>query len=88
MIDRLMERKNDRDKVTTLPAIQAQIKALTRWGTDPVTLDLHEIRQPVLYIFYNFGLILKAKKSGKKRTNNMQSMRPRHFRHTFDTFYL
>jgi pimeloyl-ACP methyl ester carboxylesterase len=49
-LGRLMERKNDRDKATSLPAIQAQIKALTRWGTDPVTLDLHEIRQPVLIV--------------------------------------
>jgi pimeloyl-ACP methyl ester carboxylesterase len=49
-LGRLMERMNDRDKATALPAIQAQIKALTRWGTDPVTLDLHKIRQPVLIV--------------------------------------
>jgi pimeloyl-ACP methyl ester carboxylesterase len=49
-LGRLTQRKNDRDKETALPAIQAQIKALTRWGTDPVTLHLNEIRQPVLIV--------------------------------------
>src|SRR5258705_2435546 len=47
---RLMERKNDLDKETALPSIQAQIKALTRWGTDPVMLNLGEMRQPVLIV--------------------------------------
>ncbi len=47
---RLMERKRDRDKETSIPAIQEQVKALTRWGTDPVTVKLSEIRQPVLII--------------------------------------
>jgi len=49
-LNRLMERKNDRDKETALPSIQAQIKALTRWGTDPITLNLVEVRQPVLIV--------------------------------------
>lgn len=49
-LGRLAERKNDRDKETALSTIQAQIKALTRWGTDPVTLNLGEIRQPVLIV--------------------------------------
>ena len=49
-LGRLMERKNDRDKDTGMPAIQAQIKALTRWGTDPVTLNLGDVRQPVLIV--------------------------------------
>ncbi len=49
-LGRLMERKNDRDKETDMAAIQAQIKALTRWGTDPVTLNLGEVRQPVLIV--------------------------------------
>ncbi len=44
---RLMERKNDRDKETGMPSVQAQVKALTRWGTDPVTIRLSEIHQPV-----------------------------------------
>ena len=47
---RLKARKNDRDKATSMPAIQAQIKALTRWGTDPVTLNLSSISHPVLII--------------------------------------
>ena len=49
-LGRLMERKNDRDNQTSLPAMQAQTKALTRWGTDPVTLNLAEMRQPVLIV--------------------------------------
>jgi pimeloyl-ACP methyl ester carboxylesterase len=49
-LGRLQERKNDRDTETSMPAVQAQIKALTRWGTDPVTLKLDEIRQPVLIV--------------------------------------
>ena len=47
---RLQERKNDRDKETGMPAIQAQVKALTRWGTDPVTIKLSDIRQPVMIV--------------------------------------
>jgi pimeloyl-ACP methyl ester carboxylesterase len=49
-LQRLMERRQDRDKETSMPAIQAQIKALTRWGTDPVTINLDKIRQPVLIV--------------------------------------
>jgi len=49
-LHRLYERTQDRDKETSMPAVQAQIKALTRWGTDPVTINLTEIRQPVLII--------------------------------------
>jgi pimeloyl-ACP methyl ester carboxylesterase len=49
-LQRLMERKQDRDKETSMSAIQAQIKALTRWGTDPVTINLNQIRQPVLIV--------------------------------------
>lgn len=47
---RLQERTHDRDKETTLSAIQAQIKALTRWGIDPVTISLTDMNQPVLII--------------------------------------
>src|SRR5258705_11164904 len=46
----LMERKNDRDKETGMPSVQAQVKALTRWGTDPVTIRLSEIHQPVMIV--------------------------------------
>ncbi|MBC9914542.1 alpha/beta fold hydrolase [Chitinophaga varians] len=49
-LQRLMERQQDRDSETTPAAIQAQITALTRWGTDPVTIDLSKITQPVLII--------------------------------------
>ena len=47
---RLMERKNDRDKETGMPSVQAQVKALTRWGNDPVTIKLSEIHQPVMIV--------------------------------------
>jgi pimeloyl-ACP methyl ester carboxylesterase len=47
---RLHQRTQDRDKETTMSAIQAQINALTRWGTDPVTINLNDIKQPVLII--------------------------------------
>ena len=33
-----------------MPAIQAQIKALTRWGTDSPIINLSKINQPVLII--------------------------------------
>src|SRR5258705_10541824 len=47
---RLMERKNDRDKETGMPSVQAQVKAVTRWGTDPVTIRLSEIHQTVMIV--------------------------------------
>ena len=43
-------RKEHRDKPTGMAAIQQQTKALTRWGVDPITLDLSTISQPVLII--------------------------------------
>jgi pimeloyl-ACP methyl ester carboxylesterase len=43
-------RKEDRDRPTTMAAIQQQTKALTRWGIDPITLDLSTVSQPVLII--------------------------------------
>ena len=49
-LQRLMERKQDRDKETALPSIQAQIKALTRWGMDEPTINLSKIDKPVLII--------------------------------------
>jgi pimeloyl-ACP methyl ester carboxylesterase len=49
-LGRLYERKQDRDQDTGLPSIQAQVSALTRWGTDPVIITLSKIRQPVLII--------------------------------------
>src|SRR5258705_4842808 len=47
---RLMERKEDRDKDTGMPSIQAQISALTRWGTDTVTIKLSDIKHPVMIV--------------------------------------
>jgi pimeloyl-ACP methyl ester carboxylesterase len=49
-LGRLYARKQDRDQDTGLPSVQAQVSALTRWGTDPVTIKLSEISQPVLII--------------------------------------
>jgi pimeloyl-ACP methyl ester carboxylesterase len=46
-LERLYLRAADRDKDATMDAIQAQISAITRWGTDPVTLDLTKVTQPV-----------------------------------------
>jgi pimeloyl-ACP methyl ester carboxylesterase len=48
VLHRLQKRVKNRDKETSMPAVQAQIKALTRWGTDPVTINLSGIQQPVL----------------------------------------
>jgi pimeloyl-ACP methyl ester carboxylesterase len=50
VLHRLQERQQDRDKETTIQSVQAQIKAITHWGTDPVTINLNEIQQPVLII--------------------------------------
>jgi pimeloyl-ACP methyl ester carboxylesterase len=47
---RMQERQQDRDKETGTLSVQAQVKALTRWGTDPVTLDLGQIHQPVMIV--------------------------------------
>src|SRR5260221_11913994 len=47
---RLQKRENDRDKETGMPAIQAQVKALARWGTDPVTIKLSDLRQPAMIV--------------------------------------
>jgi pimeloyl-ACP methyl ester carboxylesterase len=49
-LGRLLERKKDRDKEISKSAIEAQIKALTKWGTDPVTINLSRIPHPVLII--------------------------------------
>lgn len=49
-LHRLNERAQDRDKATTMPAIQAQINAITHWGTDTPTINLSKIDKPVLII--------------------------------------
>jgi pimeloyl-ACP methyl ester carboxylesterase len=46
-LQRLKERSEDRDKVITLTALQAQLKALRRWG-DKKPADLSQVHQPVL----------------------------------------
>lgn len=49
-LERLYIRTEDRDQNASMDAIKAQISALTRWGTDPVTIDLLKITQPVLIV--------------------------------------
>ncbi|TFF35482.1 alpha/beta fold hydrolase [Mucilaginibacter psychrotolerans] len=49
-LNRLYIRKEERDQNASMDAITAQISALTRWGTDPVTIDLSKITQPVLIV--------------------------------------
>lgn len=49
-LGRLYIRTEDRDQNATMDAINAQISALTRWGTDAVTIDLTKITQPTLII--------------------------------------
>ncbi|MFD0764588.1 alpha/beta fold hydrolase [Mucilaginibacter lutimaris] len=49
-LGRLFIRDEDRDKNASMEAIKAQISALTRWGTDPVTINLSKITQPVLIV--------------------------------------
>jgi pimeloyl-ACP methyl ester carboxylesterase len=43
----LKERSQNRDKDITISALQAQLKALRRWGSKP-RADLSTVRQPVL----------------------------------------
>jgi pimeloyl-ACP methyl ester carboxylesterase len=47
---RLNQRKQDRDKEAAATSIQAQVKALTRWGTEAPTISLAKIDNPVLII--------------------------------------
>jgi len=49
-LSRLNERKEDRDRETSDEAVLAQLKAITSWGTDPVTLDISKIQHPVLIV--------------------------------------
>ena len=46
-LTRLKERSQDRDKEITVTALQAQLKALRRWGSK-APADLSKIQQPVL----------------------------------------
>ncbi|SDL93769.1 Pimeloyl-ACP methyl ester carboxylesterase [Catalinimonas alkaloidigena] len=49
-LQRLWARTEDRDRDASVQAVTAQINAITTWGTDPVTLDLSTLRQPVLIV--------------------------------------
>jgi len=49
-LERLFQRTNDRDRDTNAAAVMAQLKAITAWGTDPVTLDLRAVQHPVLVV--------------------------------------
>ena len=46
-LQRLKERSEDRDKAITVAALQAQLKALRRWGAKKPA-DLSQVRHPVL----------------------------------------
>jgi pimeloyl-ACP methyl ester carboxylesterase len=46
---RLRERSGERDKKITVAALQAQLKALHRWGSKKPA-DLSRVRQPVLVV--------------------------------------
>jgi len=49
-LGRLLTRQQDRDKEITALSIHAQIKALTRWGTDSPVINLSKINHPVLIV--------------------------------------
>jgi pimeloyl-ACP methyl ester carboxylesterase len=49
-LQRLFSRTVDRDKEATQQVVMAQIKAIMRWGSDPVSIDLKKINHPVLII--------------------------------------
>jgi len=46
---RLKERSQNRDKEATVTVLQAQLKALRRWGSKEPA-DLSQVRQPVLVV--------------------------------------
>ena len=49
-LQRLFARTEDRAAESTDQAVMAQLTAITRWGTDPVTIDLKTIPHPTLII--------------------------------------
>jgi pimeloyl-ACP methyl ester carboxylesterase len=49
-LQRLYSRTEDRVKETKQDAVLAQMKAITSWGTAPVTIDLKSIKHPILII--------------------------------------
>lgn len=49
-LKRLFARTEDRDRETIQDSILAQMTAITRWGSDPATIDLKTINHPVLIV--------------------------------------
>ncbi|QHS62979.1 alpha/beta fold hydrolase [Chitinophaga agri] len=49
-LGRLYERQADRDEETVLPAVQAQMTAITNWGKAPADIELSKITHPVMII--------------------------------------
>jgi len=78
-LSRLTERTTDRDKDASIQAIEAQIKAITRWGTDAVTIDLARIQHPVLIINGSDDVMMESMNSielFKKIPNALVSLYP------------
>ncbi|KOS06123.1 hypothetical protein AM493_08815 [Flavobacterium akiainvivens] len=49
-LQRLFTRTEDRDRETVQESVLAQMTAITRWGSDPVTIDLKTIQHPILIV--------------------------------------
>lgn len=62
-LQRLMERKEDRDGVASPLAIEAQTKAIMAWGSDPVTIDLSKVVHPVLVVQGSDDVMMNADNS-------------------------
>jgi len=49
-LERLYERREDRDVEASLQAVQAQMTAITNWGKDAISIDLSVIPHPVFIV--------------------------------------
>ncbi|UPK69451.1 alpha/beta fold hydrolase [Chitinophaga filiformis] len=49
-LQRLYARTEDRDRTTAAESVMAQLRAITAWGTDPVTIDLSKVAHPALIV--------------------------------------
>lgn len=49
-LERLQQRQEDRGSEASDAAVLAQLKAITAWGTDPVSIDVTTIKHPVLIV--------------------------------------
>jgi pimeloyl-ACP methyl ester carboxylesterase len=49
-LQRLNARTKDRDQATASESVMAQLRAITAWGTDPVTIDLSKLTHSVLIV--------------------------------------